>query len=196
MANGEGGCEAKHRAREEKEVFLTVWRVTLRSSSEPRHGITTRSPSRTNTISYSFSDGTNGTLGSENIPQVSDTRQRATLAVRIIHPLRWASLQCDQQSANRTLANVAHSATSRWNHFYSFQCYNSHVIVTLKEHLPHILFFAFVSIDRSLVFDAATSVFSNINYYIFGWRLWEWFCLNSFSTPKVLSDSIESRRGQ
>lgn len=146
-------------AREEKEVFLTVWRVTLRSSIEPRHGITTRSPSRTNTISYSFSDGTNGTLGSENIAQVSDARQRATLALRIIHPLRWTSLQCDQQSANRTLANVARSATSRWNHFYSFQCYNSHVIVTLKEHLPHILlFFAFVSIDRSLAFDVATSV--------------------------------------
>lgn len=92
MADGEGGRKAKHQARGEKEVFLTVWRVTLRSSSEPRHGITTRSPSRTNTISYSFSDGTNGTLGSENIAKVSDTRQRATLALGIIHPLRRASL--------------------------------------------------------------------------------------------------------
>lgn len=125
MADGEGG--------------RTVWRVTLRSSSEPRHGITTRSPSRTNTISYSFADGTNGTLGSENIAKVSDTRQPAMLALRIIHLLRLCiTAMC---SAIRNLANVVRSATSGWNHFYYFQCYNSHVIVTLKEHLPRVLVF-------------------------------------------------------
>lgn len=55
-------CERK---KKQKGIFLTVFSVTLRFSNEPRQGITTRSPSRMKTTSYSFSEGTNGTLESE-----------------------------------------------------------------------------------------------------------------------------------
>lgn len=56
-------CQCKR--LKQKGVVLTVLSVTLRFSTEPRQGITTRSPSRMKTTSYSFSEGTNGTLESE-----------------------------------------------------------------------------------------------------------------------------------